>query len=318
MHNVDSDIQEKDKDKFQKASLDYLSSYLLTSNGYDSMFLSSFILSSQTFVNNTMLRHNRNLNDSRTLRVVANVTTVSNDETVKKEEIVETLYKGIESPGFIVLIKSILGFQGVTVSSNSKPELNKNSVNLSDGSAVSSDAIIAISVSLALIACIIISIILHRRRTRLKQFLNLSHSHCEPKFDDISYESKDVEKGYVNNQSSMAKQNTYLVKHLKLKVDECDMKRSLNVSSEASSSKIEPKQANLIPPMIVIDNIDDEITESSRNRITSSDGKTISNCQKDDMVMRVSSMGGSSAIAASFSTNMAGSSMQACLLLKEW
>ena len=314
-------MQEEDVNKFQSVSQTYLSSYLKKIDTDMKPSLKSFTFNSQVFVNTKMLRHDRRLTNSRTLRVIA--TAALNSQTMRREELTNQLHNGVESQGYINALKTDISLEGVSISCTYMPEINGKIVEPNGESNASSGAVAGLVASFAFVVCAVVSIIMYRRRLHMRHFANLSPNNKLQSFDEglvvmsRNDSRKDLSSYYDSRRKPKGK--TKSLTDFKLRVDECEMKRTVRTSTRVSSSLSDFGPINLIPPMIVIDNIDGDIAEALPNELATLEGhnEIVPSAENDDGVMRVTNIGASSALAA-FSATNSGNPMQACLLLKEW
>jgi hypothetical protein len=319
IYPIDTYINDEHINSFQKLSLKYLSEYLTIVHGDKVPSLKSLTLNSQKFVNERKLRHDRELTNSRTLRVVTTVAALSN--SIGREDLAKNLRDGVDSAGFTEIIRGVLNLQGLSLSSTNEPDIANQTMQPSKEKSKTQGGITVVVTSFVLIACVMIAVMINRRRLRMQHFTNLSPNNWHQQFDEESPESRISDKnGSSSFDDSIPKPRDHCIENFRLRVDECDLKRTIKSSKKVPSSQSEPIPTNIIPPMIVIDNIDDDNTESSPNPLTTiKDHKDMGlDGDNNEGVMRVSNIGASSAMAASFSTKKPGNSIQAYLLFKEW
>lgn len=260
IHHVNSIIEDENIKLLQQSSLQYISSYVTNIEGENTMAVKSFIFYSQNFLNRRILSHNHRRLDYRTLKVKVRLVTVS--DKINMEEQKKYLYEAIGSSGYTEIVRSSLGLDTVLVSSSSlMSEIDDNDAKNDESSYMPSGVFTVVVALLVFIVAMFVSIMINRRRLGKNRCLNLSPRN-NTEFDDTSkifdnyYKNSSCESIHIP-ESNMIKNN-----NCGLKVNECELKGTIKLETHS--------QLNKIPPMIVIDDIDDDIIECSSK--TSSDG----------------------------------------------
>jgi hypothetical protein len=288
IHNIDSFIDDQDVKKLQVASKQYLSSYLTNSKGFNATSLISFTIVSQQFVNKRMLRGRQLEGFRKTLQINSRVIFELN---TKREDLIRIdLMDGIQSSGFLDLLKYEIDVAGISISSFSqslRPPTYSTAVNSNAGT------IVGITVILLVSSFIIAAVLIHRRRSKLRPFLTLSpNNSCEN-----------------TPQSPQARIDKFT-----LRVDECELRKFAKV--DASNPENKTISTDLIPPMIVIDNIDGNIPESLQVNHSKKEAKATINSRENDLMMKVPNIRASTKLDTSL--ELESNFIQNKLILNRW
>ncbi len=290
--------------KFQESSLQYLSSYIMEFDAEKIMILKSFKLTHQSFVYGRKLRHYRRLKSNGVLKAAVKITVIAN--MLDKAYLVGFLGTAMQSQGYDDVIKSCLGIEAGILSSSSKPGLNETNVKAAETISFPVAYIVATTSTLVCIAVLTVSIVIHqRRRKRLRLLFHFSPNSQEFRIDHDSVLPTHKEQILRSENPMQSKYN--------LRVDEFDLHKSAKSSRE---DLVETKlpQPSLIPPMIVMTDIDDEVTNTSSNMVVSPKVDEAVNTESGiSDIVRVSSMECSSNLTAPYSNVGSGESMQAFL-----
>lgn len=303
LHNKREFIRDDEKPLFQKVSLDYLRSFFLKIDGRGLYYIKSFKLNSQTFVDQTFhLRRTRDLKQSTVLKIIATIAFESESALLRKN-LDSTLRLAVENDAYIQMLGNHFEFDEVEVKSSYEPDFGANQMQNSDvRTSTFIGTLTAIITTLLLIVVVVATVMFHRRRLNFRQFTSLSPQK----------ENQSVFMDRISDDDMRKDENSFKI--FKLRVDECEMKKKKQFDSESDLSQMRCYQENnIIPPMIVIDNIDDGLSNDSPTQMASTHNVDMNG--KEGVLMNITNVAG---LPFSVSAKKSHNTIQTNILLKEW
>lgn len=275
-------------------------------NAEDTMILKSFQLTYQSFVHGRKLRHHRRLNSNGVLKALVKITLIS--DILDKEYLLGFFRTAMKSQGYDDVVKSCLGINAGISSPSSIPGLNETNVKAAETISVPVAYIVATTSALVCIAVLTVSIVIHqRRRKRMRLLFHFSPNSQELQYDHDSMLSIYKEQ-IIRSENPMHTKRKY-----NLRVDEFDLHKSIK-SSRKDLVETKLSQTSLVPPIIVMTDIDDEVTNTSSNMVGSPKVDEAVNIESHvSDVVRVSNIECSSNLIAPYSNIGSGKSIQAFL-----
>ena len=303
LHNKRDLIKDDEIPLFQKLSLEYLRSFFLNIDDHGRYYIKSFTLNSQTFVDQTLhLRRYRKLKPSAVLKMITTVAFESESALLRKN-LVGKLRLAVENDDYIQLLGNHFNFDEVEVNSTYEPDFGASkSKNRDVRTSTFIGALTAIVTSMFLIVVAVVAVIFHRRRLKCTQFTNLSP---QKQNQSVFMDKTSVDDIRLDERS---------MKIFKLRVDECEMKKRKQFDSESDlPQKRRYQHNNIIPPMIVIDNIDDDESKDSPTQTTSTHNADMNG--NKGVLMNITNVAG---LPFSVSASQSYNSIQTNILLQEW
>lgn len=322
LHNENELLNESEKAVYQQVSLDYLRSLFREKDGEEAYkyYLKSFTINSQSFVEHQREYLRRQLSKSiTTLKIVATLAFESSSSLLR-ENLLIVIHLAVDSDDYIEILRKHIDLDEVEISSSYEAGLDQKPTQTNGIDAyMLGAAIVAILTSLLFIAAMIFAVIFHRRRRHLKHFTNLSPQKQQHQLsEEMNFDAMNKIKISSCNEKHI---DELIMNNFKLKVDEFEMKNRrmrFNQESKSVQQQRESKGA-IIPPMIVIDNIDDNVSNASPMQTSLKNVDPCNDREERAVLMNVTNLDTSRALAISLSANQTTRNpLQPTLLLNEW